>query len=132
MSREPSTVGLGEALDAATQQTEALGDAVLGAFLEQQLQTEAQPEVGPPVLHRSLARILEPGVAQPLGRVAKRADAGQHDTVRARDILRIRRHVDDETRAFERLRNTAKIARAVVHECGPYRGAHRAVSLWKA
>ena len=43
-------------------------------------------------------------------------DAGQHDGVGARDAGRIRRPLDGEPRALERLRDAAQVAGAVVDE----------------
>ena len=73
---------VGEARHATGELAEAGGEAVLGAFVEEQLEAEADAEVGATAARDFLDRVGEPGRFELVHRVAERADAGQQHAVR--------------------------------------------------
>ena len=91
-------------------------DPVLVALLEEQLETETQPQVGPAGIDEVAHRLGEPGFLEAGGGGGEGADAGQHDAVRAAQHGRIARHLGRETGAGERLGDAAQVPRAVVDD----------------
>ena len=94
-------------------------DAVLAAARGQQLHADADAEEG---LALAVHRLVQPRDQPRLGperadALRERADAGQHDAVRRRDVGRLAAdHDTRRARRLQRLRGGTQVARAIVDD----------------
>ena len=114
----------GNRSDVAADPIEAGDDLVLEPARRHQLHADADAEERPAAAaHRVLERLHHAGHGvEAAATIGEGADAGQHDVLGARDVVRVARHFDDAVEprfargALERLVGGMKIARAVIDD----------------
>ena len=106
---------------------EAGRDAMLRPLVEEQLQSETDPEIGAPPRRHLSDSVREPRGLELPRRVAKRADPRQQYAVGCVHDLRVVRDDRVEQRAFEGFRDAAEVSGTVIHQRDP--GAHAATAL---